>query len=289
MSNSSLEIHFDGDIADNHQVSLRTLGKSLTHIQSAIDRAYLDVKYEGVWKYARMKSSEYSDSDFLVMDPRPGGYILDLINNNKHGKRIIDRISNALRPAFDSATREGEIEAVSYVDQVNDRNNQLHHNIKRAVDFEDLLLNPDKNVIRKFGDRAIVKEIDQVLSIIRSKNSGDSEVELTLSGSNTAVFNFNKQVSKRFRQVVSEKGVGDPVIYEGFIRSLDRVQKTGKFIIASNKRTINLHFTTEADFNAVHPYLKSKEKIRFIGAPLIEYGAFDPNSGDIYYVRPING
>jgi len=26
MSNSSLQIHFDGDIADNHQVSLRTLG-----------------------------------------------------------------------------------------------------------------------------------------------------------------------------------------------------------------------------------------------------------------------
>ena len=42
---SLVQIHFAGDIATNHQVSLRTLAKSLGHLQNSMDRAFLEIHY----------------------------------------------------------------------------------------------------------------------------------------------------------------------------------------------------------------------------------------------------
>lgn len=61
-----VELHFDGDIAPDHQVSLRTLSKSLGHLQSALDRAYLDIRHGNLWKYAKMHHDYYKDVELLV-------------------------------------------------------------------------------------------------------------------------------------------------------------------------------------------------------------------------------
>jgi hypothetical protein len=50
----SVWFRFDGPITQNNHVSLRTLGKTIDHLQSAIDRAYLDVKYKDVFKYQKL-------------------------------------------------------------------------------------------------------------------------------------------------------------------------------------------------------------------------------------------
>ncbi|MEH4117034.1 hypothetical protein POX51_25650, partial [Escherichia coli] len=67
-----VELHFDGDIAPDHQVSLRTLSKSLGHLQSALDRAYLDIRHGNLWKYAKMHHDYYKDVELLVQPPREG-------------------------------------------------------------------------------------------------------------------------------------------------------------------------------------------------------------------------
>ena len=74
---SMIRIHYDGDIAENHQIPMRTLGKCLVHVQSAIDRAHLDLKYDGIWKYARMANDDYPNTEYIVQAPNEGGYILD--------------------------------------------------------------------------------------------------------------------------------------------------------------------------------------------------------------------
>ena len=61
---TSIRIHFDGEIAAHHYIMLRALSKSLTHLQCALDRAYLDVKYQGVWKYAKLSKDDYSEVIF---------------------------------------------------------------------------------------------------------------------------------------------------------------------------------------------------------------------------------
>ena len=79
-----VQIHFDGDITDNHQIPVRTLGKSLVHIQRAFDRAHLDRKFDnGVFKYARMTNEDYAQNELWVDIPEEGGYIANLFSRNK--------------------------------------------------------------------------------------------------------------------------------------------------------------------------------------------------------------
>jgi hypothetical protein len=97
---SMIRIHYDGDIAENHQVPMRILGKCLSHIQNAIDRAYLDIKHEGVWKHARMSHDDYVKTEYIVQSPKEGGYILDFFSSMKESKKITDRVSNAIASSY---------------------------------------------------------------------------------------------------------------------------------------------------------------------------------------------
>ena len=68
-----------------------------------------------------------------------------------------------------------------------------------------------------------------------------------------------------------------------FAFSIERLNGKVKNLV--NDKTSVLHFSTEEDFIKAHPYLADKKEMVFIGAPLIEYGAFDPNAGDIYFLN----
>ena len=100
---NQIHIHFDGDFAQEHRVSMRTLGKTLSHLQSAIDRAYLDLHYGKVWKNARMTKEDYAQALFLVPAPENGGYILDFLAETPVTKNIIKRLQEALSPAVHEA------------------------------------------------------------------------------------------------------------------------------------------------------------------------------------------
>lgn len=98
MDNGQLSLHFKGEIVLEHQVSARTLGKSLMHAQNAIDRAFLDLKYGNLWKHARMRGDDYLSADFIALYPEEGGFVQKLLSES--GKAIVDRISAALMPAM---------------------------------------------------------------------------------------------------------------------------------------------------------------------------------------------
>ena len=88
----SLSLHFEGEIVTDHLVSARTLGKTLVHTQNAIDRAYLDLKYGNLWKYARMKGEDYPRADFFVLYPEEGGFIQELASSAGKEISFVSRI-----------------------------------------------------------------------------------------------------------------------------------------------------------------------------------------------------
>jgi len=281
---SIIQLHYDGDIVTDHRVSMRTLGKRLQHLQNAVDRAYLDIKFGGVWKYARMTAAGYDETEFLVQEPKEGGYLLKFLSDNPFTKEVIDRVSTALRPAIDAAMNEGEKEAKILREQVENRKNQITNNIIEPHNFKQLIEFPDKKVIRQYGDRSIVKEIDQILAILRSKSAGESTLGLTFKGERTKTFDFDREISYRFHQVVSERIIGEPVIYISKLRSLDNVNMNGKIINLENDKTATLHLQSAEDLEKVHPFLITNKEMVFIGCPLIEYGSFDPQAGDIHFI-----
>ena len=281
---NSLQIHFDGDIATNHQVSMRALGRTLFHLQNALDRAYIENKYGELWKHARMRVADYKETQFLVLPPQEGGYIIDFIAKNEITKKILDRVGAALAPAFEEAIHEGEQKAKKIVDQIGVRKAQVDQGLIYVPDYNKMLEAPSPLVVRKYGDRSINREIDQVLSLIRSKYSGDSYLELVLNGSQSTKYTFNRAVSSKFHNIVTARSLGDPVLYRATVISLDHKNSSGKIVNADNDKTAIIHFCDDVDFMSAKEYLGTEDVMSFYGSPLIEYGAFDPQAGDIYFI-----
>ncbi len=278
---STIKVHFDGDITEDHRIPMRILGKCLVHTQKAFDRAYLDLKYEnGVYKYARMTTDDYIKTEFWAEAPQEGGYIAKFFSRDKDAPQTADRVSSAINQAM----KETVDVKIPINEQVNGRKRQILKNIVKPVVFSELFDKEDPDVIRKYGDRSITKEVDQLLTILRGEYAGDSVLGLTLTGSSSQTFNFNRDNSERFHAVVAGRKIGMPAVYRGKIQSLDRKNLTGKFENIENKRTSLLHMTTEADFLQVHPFLGDIGDISFIGCPLIEFGSLEPNSGDVYFL-----
>ena len=281
---SLVQIHFDGDIATNHQVSMRTLAKSLTHLQNAMDRAFLELHYGKLWKFAKMKQEFYPEVELLVQEPKEGGYVLDFLTSNPVTKGVINRVASAINGAVEASKGEAFNKVTKIEDSLKTRINQVQSGIIVPKDLQEIIDNPEAAIIRRYGDRAIAREIDQILSIIRAGHAGDSTFELFLSGDKSHKFEFNRESSIRFHSTVAKREIGEPVLYNANISSLDRHNNNGKIFNLITEKVANIHFYNEYFLELAMPFFNDKKPMQFVGSPLIEYGAFDPNAGDIYFI-----
>lgn len=282
---ATVELHFDGKIAEDHQISLRTLSKSLGHLQSSLDRAYLDIKHGNLWKYAKMHHDYYKDVELLVQQPREGGYIIDFISDREITKKVIKRVSSAIQNVLQEAENGGLDNAGNISKDLETKRAQLSGHQLEPKDYQQLLEHPDQAVTRRYGDRAIVREIDQMLAIIRSQHSGDSTLEISLTSDSTQTYEFNRKKANDFHRVITHKKLGDPVIYHARISEMDMYHLSAKMMNMFNGSMSTLRFASKEDFQEVISYFQKEEEISFLGAPYIEYGAFDPSSGDVYFIQ----
>ena len=264
---------------------MRTLGKTLVHLQNSMDRACLEMEYGALWKHAKMSHGLYPNVEFLVQEPREGGYVLDFLTDNPLTRKIIDRVSGAINGAVQQSMEAGLDNSENIAGSMITRKMQVEHELVKPETFQSLFTNPDPNIVRRYGDRAIVREIDQILSILRSKISGDSGFDLSLYGNNSATYEFNRSKANKFHSTIAKKQLGQAIIYSGVMKSLSWTTLKGEFVNTNTGKSAILSFVEPSDFQEVFPYFEEKTEFTFIGCPLIEYGAFDPMAGDIYYLR----
>lgn len=285
---SLITIHFDGPIATDHSVQLRTFSKTLDNLQNAIDRAYLDVKYGTIWKNARLKDEDYQFTDFLVAQTREGGFITDLFGGNG-GEKIVTRIHQALAPAYERATKRAEQEHERLVDLAENRKKLFQAGAQRPTDYKKLVEEPDKKQTTAYGDRSIAKEFDQIASAIRARDGDGSFIEIDLyAGKPFPKMIFDGNTAKAFHNIVSFRTLGDPVEIPITLRALDSghgVSKAKAFNLIS-KKDFNLHIHTDRGFSSLRKFLKKRSPPPFniIACPILEYGAFDPLAGDMYFI-----
>lgn len=285
-----IQIHFDGPIATEHNVTLRTLSRTLDHMQAAINRAHLDVKYGQVWKHAQLKTEDYSQTDFLLGRPRDGGFIMDMAS--EIGSPIVRRIKQAVDAVLQAPVEEGLEEATRIRQQLQNRREQIDTNIILPRSYADFMNQPDPQMVRPYGDRSINKEIDQVLALIRRDEFAGSTFELGFAGDDIQTQNylFDRATAVRFHNIVSKRALGEPLFCEGTLRSLDRgnqfAGRKGKFRNSVTGRDVNLYIAKGEDFDALGQYLRDEAPLmKILACPMIEYGAFDPKGGDLLFVR----
>lgn len=287
-----IEFHYDGPITREHQLTARTLSATLTHLQSAIDRAVIDLRYGGVHKHARLRTVDYPFADFEVGQPREGGFILDL--KNAGPLAIVDRINAALANAYAAATAQA-LPAFnqSLKDQAAHRQELFRAGAQRAEGMQQLAARfgaPGQE--RRYADRSINKEIDQALTQVRVDRYEGSTFELTLAGERAhPVYRFDKHVAEAFHKVVSTKQLTDPVRLQVRMRAMDggaaSGKKVGKATHVDSGRDFTLHFGSDVDFNSVAPFMRAgdaRPTIEIVASPVLEYGTFDVAAGDMYFV-----
>lgn len=285
---ASIQIHFDGQIAKNHQVSLKVLGKTLTHLQNAINRSFLDINSNGrLQKHKKISKKNSLDVEFLVESPREGGYILDFFSKTSaYGDKIIERLRKAIEVAFQESFKKSQENSLSIKEEIDKQIKSYEESNSIELWNKDEFVESMSATSKKtYADRAIVRELDQILSLIRSSSSTDSIFELSLVGTSTKKFSFDKERSDKFHNIISEKRIGQPLLFKVSISSLDRPNLVGKVVNSKTKKTYNLRFIDEHSFKKVISFFEEDKEMIYIGVPLIEYESFDPIAGDIYFIN----
>lgn len=279
---SHLLLHFDGDIARDHKVSLRTLSKSLSHLQSAVNRAYLDVKYEGgVWKHARLSSADYEKTELWTLPSEEGGYIIKFINDTPVIRNTLSRIVNAITPTLEKSKSDAISAASTLTQQSTLREGQVRQGLIVPKDFSEFVPTANSN---PYGDRAINKEIDQVISVVRTPSSGESTIEIEVGGARSSTFLFDRAMSESFHTLVSNRFLGDPLLITAQVIELHSVNKTAQAFNIETQRHFRITFANEKSFAIIKEYLGTPNTMQFFGSPIYEGGAFDPSGGDIFFI-----
>ncbi|MDB0529656.1 hypothetical protein LBW56_23595 [Ralstonia solanacearum] len=298
MRKSRISIHFDGPIAKDHAIQLRTFTKTLGHIQSSIDRAYLDIKYDtGIIKNARLRHEDYEPTDFLMTQTREGGFIADLLGSDDDSGEIVKRINGAVTPAYEKANEQAKspdsIGHEPLIDQVEKRARNYNAGAQKPIPYEIFFTSPDALETRAYGDRSIVKEFDQIASAIRARDGDGSFVEISLSAERAlGKYVFDKRISAAFHDIVSIRSLGDLVEIPITLRSLDSgnggISKAKAHNLVSNKE-FNLHIHTDRGFSSLRGFLRKRNPIifRIVACPIYEYEAFDRSAGDMYFITII--
>jgi hypothetical protein len=286
---SKISIHFDGPIAAKHAVQLRTFSKTLGHIQTAIDRAYLDIKYGNVWKYARLKDEDYQHTDFLMQQTREGGFIADLLGDEDTAD-VAKRVHQAVLPAYEQAKGVVVLDEPKLVDLAEQRRLHFKNGAQIPIPYAQLIDNPDPGQTRAYGDRSIVKEFDQIAAAIRARDNDGSLVEVDIyAGKALPKLIFDAATAEKFHKIVSIRALGDPVKLRVKLRALDAGNggnSKAKVYNVQSRKDFNLHIHTDRGFGSLRKYLKKRNPPEFtiVGCPVLEYGAFDPLAGDMYFI-----
>lgn len=279
---STLHLHFDGDITRNHTVSLRTLGRSLHHLQGAVNRAHLDVKYGEVWKNARLSAEDYIETELWSRPPRDGGFIIEFVENSPRIKNTLKRIIGAISPAVEKSRAQALVNAGSLVQQAAQRDHQVSLGIITPETYENYVPNASQH---PYGDRAINKEIDQLISVVRHPNAGRSTIEIIVDADRPIPFKFDRVSSENFHSMVSNRHLGEPLIFQVKVTELDSANKSAKVINVITERTVKLNYSSEVEFEQIKKYLGAAVSMTFLGSPIFEGGAYDAKGGDVFFIR----
>jgi hypothetical protein len=288
-----IQLTFDGAIVRNgHQIALRDLSQAMVGIQSAADRACIDVLYGNVWKHQRLRRQHHEIVEFIVGQPQNGSYLIDFVSDL--GGLVVERLKKALAEPYAEAINDGHREIYTIGHQIASRRDAAER-AKRLLQYEDLAGTKNSLITRTYGDRSINKEFSQMLNPIRRTPEGTMKLVMKASDDDVAeTYQFDIDTAKRFSEIISSRQLGEPVVYEGFLRELDRGHYKlknfkGKFINASNDKDIVIHIETESDFDLLHPFLKAEQRFKIIACPIIEFSSFDPTGGDIQFIDIYHG
>lgn len=284
-----LTIKFEGVLAPNDQVSVRTLTRTLAPMQRAIDCIVFYEEFGVVRKFSTLPHTLYGQADFYLGIPEANCVILPLLK--EAGRQITGRIRTYLEAPYARAAQDVIPPAGIEQEVANAINNVYYQNIE-PVTHADLIEGKEQRE-REYIEAKVIEQINQALSPVRSSKVGpDDYIAIqTFDDVGTTTFHFDRARAKRFSSIANQRHLGPIALYEGTLHGLTENNNqvfpfVGEFKSNANKNnhSQSLLIPHEALALKLSPLNLTKQTITFWAAPLARYGAFDELRGDIVLI-----
>jgi ribosomal protein S17E len=284
-----LSVTYSGALAPNNQASIRTLAKTFTSLQRAIDRSFIDSSTGELWKYARMKSEDYNHCDIYFVRSEEGSFWAIIDSTSANIQEALSRLRVSMHDIH-ARSIAGFIETASQLkEDYRTRKLSLANPDIRIRDYVDVA--DDPHIRTSYAVRSISKEIDQMIAPLRSDQlNGEAGIALTLYlDSGLYAFEFNRETSERFHKIVSKKVLGEHIGYVGRVYEMNSKTLRAKIDHAYEGVSSSsvIYFENKEDYSEFNATVKTDDVGAFVGCPVIECGGFDPFGGDVYYISGV--
>lgn len=284
-----LVLSYTGTLAPEHHVSIRTLGKTLPHLQRAIDKLVYADQLGHVAKFSKLPNDLYPHADLYVSVLEANGVRIPFVTDL--AGRIIDRFGAILRDPFEKALAEAD-EQYSLRDHLDSQFNRITHGMVEGKTQEQVLAEREDGEDSSWTTAAVLKDINTMLTPLRSSAvPPEDTIKMQLSGEEEqSVYEFNKHRSSGFNSLVTEQRLAEPAIYFGKLVGLRdnhsrRFPYVGDFRSSVTEVDCSLLIPFEKALNVLRPHNLSGHEFAIWASPLAVYGAHDDYRGDIVFIE----
>jgi hypothetical protein len=282
-----IEIAFEGPFAADGKVSLRTLAQTYGGMQTALERAYLDITRGGLAKGERIGKEDIEATQFYLSETRKGSFISVFQEESHNLIKAIDRASKAIFNPYDISIESAEIKHENILAEAANRKLIISPSVRT---YGDALAGRDVDVQRQYGDKSITNNINAALNPVKHGSDRNS-IRFRLVGTVSHEFIFDSITAKRFGKAIAGEALGPELLFESYVKKLDSKNLKGVIEHTVNKREAALRFLEIEDYNKVIPYStldstgNPTRPMRFLGHAVISMGNLDLTAGDVIFKR----
>lgn len=284
-----ISLHYSGTFEKNDTLTARTVANGLTNLQRMVDKAVLFAKRGALKKSDALPAIWYEEADLQVKPFKKGCVTIPL--EGPANSEAISLLKGVLHDPYEKAISDLIIEKEALLDGFDTALNRANHRID--IQSHATLLANTTELSKKYFAESVYRDFNNLISPLRSSKSKETD-EITIELSNKAgkkEFEFDKETSRRFNKIVSQKQLGPVITFTGRLTGLEETNSTyfpykGTFFSTASKNEHKLLIRNEESINELRPFVAAKKlKITIIACPIVAWGAFDINKGDLVYMK----
>lgn len=283
---NQITLVFDGTLAPNHSVSLRTLSYTIPHFQRAVDKTVYFQQRGEIRKYTTLPVELHHMADLYLNELEEGSLRLPFLSDLL--KEVPALFKNFLAEPYERAANEVHgYTGILKTDLESSKINVTHDNLDHTTQSD--LVKKHSEYKRDQAQASVMKDISTALSVVRSTNGGIMSFNVD-SPSGAAEYEFDQLRASRFAKLATTKRLADPALYIGRITGLEKqrgnkqFEYSAKFLSSLTKQENKIHIADYDDASKLHSYNLASKDVVFWAAPISMYDAFDPVRGDLVFV-----
>lgn len=281
-----LTLTFDGTLAPQNGVSLRTISYTVPHIQRAVDKSVYFLHFEELRKFSTLPAHLHSDADFYVYALEKGSLKFPFFSDL--AKEVPELFNSFMAKPYEEAAHEVIIP--STIMQTDLETNKIHASMGN-LDFvtQEQMLAKEAEHKKAYAQSAVMKDMSLALGVVRATEGAILTLDVD-SEKGARTYEFNRENASRFARLTTIKRLEDAVVYTGRITGLERqrgkarFEYSAKFLSGTTGKESKILISDYDDAMKLHPYNLTNKDVFIWAAPISAYGSFDPVRGDIVFV-----